>query len=255
MLTTLTTDFGDQDFYAAALKGSILSRCAEANLIDVSHRVAPLDIVEAAFFVRNVWPKFPPATVHVIAVHVFYASKIRYLALKKEGQIFLAPDNGVLSLLFEKIENDELRELDFEVDKPFSMGETFAAAIAHLSKNLPFETVGMPVKTHAQRIAFQPVESKNSIRGTVIHVDHFENATLNIPRETFEKVGRGRPFSLFFKRNDPIQQLSSHYADATVGEPMCLFNSAGLLEIAVSMGRAASLLGLKKEDIVQVDFH
>jgi S-adenosylmethionine hydrolase len=78
--------------------------------------------------------------------------------------------------------------------------------------------------------------------------------TLNIPKDLFEKVRNGRKFALFFKRNDPITRLSQHYTDVPVGETLCLFNFAEFLEIAVSMGKASSLLGLKLDDMVQVDF-
>jgi hypothetical protein len=88
----------------------------------------------------------------------------------------------------------------------------------------------------------------------VIHVDNFENVVVNIRREIFESAANGRPFSLYFKRNDPITQLSGNYCDVAVGEQLCLFNVAGFLEIAVNMGRAATLFGLKVEDVVEVVF-
>ena len=87
-----------------------------------------------------------------------------------------------------------------------------------------------------------------------VHVDNFENVVVNIRREVFEKTLNGRDFSLFFKRNDPITKLSGNYCDVPVGEQLCLFNAAGFLEIAVNMGKAATLLGLKVEDVVEVSF-
>jgi S-adenosylmethionine hydrolase len=92
------------------------------------------------------------------------------------------------------------------------------------------------------------------ICGTVIHVDNFENVVVNIHRETFEKTLNGRAFSLLFKRNDPITRLSGNYCDVSMGEQLCLFNAAGFLEIAVNMGKASTLLGLKMEDVVEVVF-
>ena len=61
-------------------------------------------------------------------------------------------------------------------------------------------------------------------------------------------------FNFFFKRHDPIVQLSRNYHDAPIGETLCLFNDAAYLTIAINMGKAASLLGLKMDDMVQVDF-
>ena len=77
---------------------------------------------------------------------------------------------------------------------------------------------------------------------------------VNIRRELFEQVGQNREFALYFKRHDPITQLSLHYNDVPIGETLCLFNSADYLEIAINMGKAGSLLGLKMEDTIQIDF-
>ena len=88
----------------------------------------------------------------------------------------------------------------------------------------------------------------------MVYIDKFENVILNIQRELFERIGGGRPFELFFKRHSPIVELSVNHYDVTVGEMLCRFNSADLLEIAINMDKAASLLGMKVEDTVQVDF-
>lgn len=252
---SLTTDFGRRDFYAAVLKAAILQRQPTACLVDITHEIENFDILRAAFLVKNAWPSFPLGTVHIIAVNNFYAPDFRFLAVERDGHFFLAPDNGVLSLIFENLTAPELRVLDFSFDSPMPLRDVFADAVGHLALGIDFEKIGSPVDDFAQRIHFQPVTTPNLIRGAVMHIDFFENVVVNISRETFEKVANGRSFSLHFRRNDPITRLSKNYADATVGEPLCHFNSAGLLEIAVNMGRAATLFGLKMEDLVQVDFH
>ena len=96
--------------------------------------------------------------------------------------------------------------------------------------------------------------STAQIRGSVIYVDHYENVIVNVQKELFERVRNGRHFQLFFKRHDPITQLSRQYHDVSIGETLCLFNDAGYLTIAINMGKAASLLGLKLDDMVQIDF-
>jgi S-adenosyl-L-methionine hydrolase (adenosine-forming) len=99
----------------------------------------------------------------------------------------------------------------------------------------------------------QPVISQNQIRGSVIHIDNYDNVILNITRDLFQKISKNRPFQLYFKRHDPITQLSNYYNDVPIGETLCLFNS-DYLEIAINMGKAAELLGLKIEDTVQINF-
>jgi S-adenosylmethionine hydrolase len=136
----------------------------------------------------------------------------------------------------------------------FSVKNVFAEAVKRLTSGEPFAEIGMSPMPLLERITIQPVITPTRICGTVIHVDNFENVVVNIHRETFEKTLNGRAFSLLFKRNDPITRLSGNYCDVSMGEQLCLFNAAGFLEIAVNMGKASTLLGLKMEDVVEVVF-
>ncbi|MCB9314528.1 MAG: SAM-dependent chlorinase/fluorinase [Lewinellaceae bacterium] len=251
-IITLTTDFGTRDYYAGALKGALLRHSPDVQLIDLSHSITGFDIVQAAFVVGNAYPEFPEGSIHLIAVNCCYAGDFRFVAVRSHGHYFLAPDNGVLTLLFEQLTDSDIRALPPTEDLHFPVKNTFALAAQHLASGKPFEELGEPAGSLLQRITLQPVHTPTRIRGTVIHVDNFENAVVNIRRERFEQTVQGQPFSLFFKRNDPITELSKSYADVPVGAPLCLFNSAGYLEIAVNMGKAATLLGLKVEDVVEV---
>lgn len=253
-LVTLTTDFGTQDFYAGALKGALLSRSPEVRLVDISHDVKPFDIVQGAFVLQNVWREFPAGTIHLIAVNCVYDEGYRFVAARREEHFFLAPDNGLLTLLFQNIAPADLRNLPADPAEHFAVKNIFASAVAHLAAGKSFDDLGEFAAPLLERISIQPVITPGRIRGTVIHVDNFENVVVNIHREVFEKAQNGRDFSLFFKRNDPITKLSGNYCDVAPGEQLCLFNSAGLLEIAVNMGKAATLLGLKVEDVVEVVF-
>lgn len=253
-IVTLTTDFGDQDYYAGALKGALLYRQPALNLVDITHRIKPFDIVQGAFVLQNVWPEFPKGSIHVLAVNCFYDPAFRFVVARKSGHFFLAPDNGLLSLLFGNLPAEDVFELEKPSGNHFPMKEVFAAAVSHLTEQQPFEDIGSPAGSLPDRITLQPVITPTRIRGTVLYIDNFENAVINLRQDLFEKVSNGRGFSLFFKRNDPITQLSQHYCDVPVGEPLCIFNAAGFLEIAINMGKAASLLGLKPEEVVEIVF-
>jgi S-adenosyl-L-methionine hydrolase (adenosine-forming) len=253
-VVTLTTDFGTQDYYVGALKGALLSHAPELPLVDISHDVKPFDIVQGAFVVANIWREFPENTIHLIGVNCVYQPDFRFVALRHEGHYFIAPDNGLLTILFQNIDQNNLRTLPADPKEHFAVKKVFAETLAHFAQNKPFETLGEHPAPLLERISIQPVITPTRIRGTVIHVDNFENVVVNIRRETFEKALNGREFSLFFKRNDPITKLSGNYCDVPTGEQLCLFNAADFLEIAVNMGKAASLLGLKVEDVVEVVF-
>ncbi|MCF8245721.1 MAG: SAM-dependent chlorinase/fluorinase [Saprospiraceae bacterium] len=250
-IVTLTTDFGLFDNYVALLKGALLRQSPNLQIVDISHNVRPYDIVQGAFVLKNTYPSFPVGTIHIITVNNS-PEGMSLICLQHEGQIFIGPDNGIFSLVFSKMPN--AFRLDYDKQSPFPIQQTLANTVQHLAAGQPLHEVGFPAGETVQRIALQPVLSHSQIRGSVIYVDHYENVVINIPKDLFEKVQNGRKFALFFKRNDPITHLSRHYTDVPVGDTLCLFNAAGFLEIAVSMGKASSLLGLKLDDMVQVDF-
>ncbi len=250
-IVTLTTDFGLEDYYVAQLKGVLLSHACPLQIIDISHKVKPYDIVQGAFVLKNSFACFPVGTIHIITVNNSVEG-MSLICFKQDGQFFIGPDNGIFTLIFAEL--SEVRRLDFNEAADFPIQITIAKTLKLLASGASLEDIGSPAGEIAQRIALQPVLSHSHIRGSVIYVDHYENVVINIPVELFEKVRNGRQFALYFKRNDPISTVSRHYTDVPVGETLCLFNSAGFLEIAVSMGKASSLLGLKLDDMIQVDF-
>lgn len=251
---TLTTDFGNHDFYAGALHGAVLRHCPDARVVVISHDIKAFDIVQGAYIVQQTWREFPEGSIHLIAVHCVYDTHFRFLAARRDGHYFLAPDNGLLSLLAPEWPAADLRALPHGPANAFSVKSVFAETTAFLLSGQAWENLGAPAGELLQRIRIQPVITRQRIRGTIIHIDNFENAIVNITLAEFERARQDREFSLHFRRNDPIAQLSNNYCDVPVGEPLCLFNSAGYLEIAVNLGRAATLLGLKIDDVVEVVF-
>ena len=254
-LITLITDFGNRDSYAGALKGALMRHCPDARIVDISHYIEPYNIVHAAFVAGNTWSEFPDGTIHLIAVNCVYDTSFRFILARHAGHYFLAPDNGVLTLLFdEPLLPNDLRLLNIATEEHFPVKNIFAEAVGRLAAEQPFETIGDFAPPLLQRIGIRPVITPDRIRGTVIHIDNFDNVIVNIRRETLARVAGSRSFSLYFKRHDPITRLSTNYCDVPAGEQLCLFNSAGYLEIAINMDRAATLLGLKVEDVVEIVF-
>lgn len=253
-IVTLTSDFGTKDYYVGVIKGTLLSKTPSLNIVDITHDVKNYDIVQAAYILKNTYHSFPKGSIHILSVNNIYSKKMSFIAIKKDDYYFIGPNNGVFSLLFEdKIE--QAYKLDYNTKLDFPLKHTFAAAVSHIANGLPFNEIGLPEKKITERITLQPVISKSQIRGSVIHIDNYENVVVNITKELFNRVRKRRKFSLYFKRNDAIVKLSRQYYDVPVGETLCLFNSAGYLEIAINMGKASSLLGLNVDDTIQIDFH
>ena len=98
-IITLTTDFGEKDYYVAALKGKILSLKSDANIIDISHQISSYNIKHAALVLANSFFHFPKNSVHIIGVLSMYSKNSRYLAIKHSGHYFIGPDNGIFHLI------------------------------------------------------------------------------------------------------------------------------------------------------------
>lgn len=250
---TLITDFGDKDYYSGMLKGTLLSAHSELHLVDITHNIPNYDIVQAAFVLKNAYPFFPKGTIHLVSVNNFYNNQSAFLVIEHDGHFFVGADNGIFSLVF-NVKIETVVELNYQGRGTGEVNKIFSEAIAALAKGIPTLEIGRPLDQITERITFQPVIKPNQIIGSVIHVDNYENVITNITKELFERVANQRSFSLFFKRHDPINQLSWHYFDVPIGEPLCLFNSSGYLEIAINLGKASSLLGLNTDDTVQLEF-
>lgn len=252
-IVTITSDFGWHDFYLPVLKGAILTQNDQINLVDITHDIEPYDIVQAAYIFKNTWHHFPKGSIHLISVNNYYQKECRYLTCEYDGHFFIAPDNGLFSLIFDDT-FPALFELSLPEGDNFPLVSAYANAIGKLSNALPMEEIGQSTEEKLERITLRPVVSPNQIRGSVIHIDRYGNVITNIPKTLFEEVQNNRNFKLYFKRHDPIKRLSNHYHDVGIGELLCLFNHAQQLEIAVNMGEASTLFGLQVEDTIQIDF-
>lgn len=251
---TITSDFGWQDYYLAAIKGHLLCQTLQYPLVDITHNIESHDIVQAAFIFKNAWKNFPKGSIHLISVKNFYGEKKRFLIFQKQGHYFVGPDNGLFSLVFENWPDEPVYQLEPDETTHYAVKELFGKAVQQISNKKDLKELRGPLKDVVKGITFQPVITKNEIRGSVIYVDRYENVIVNISQVLFEQMLGDRDFQVNFKRHDPLRQICEHYYDVPVGEPLCLFNSSGYLELAINMGKASSLLGLEVEDAVHISF-
>lgn len=252
-IITLTTDYGLKDNYVAILKGHLLNSNPSLHIVDISHNIEKYDIVQAAYLLRNSYDSFPKGSIHIASVKNYPDNRKCFLAIRYDGHYFIGPDNGIFSLMFGLMKGD-MYELEFDIRPRFPLSALYTKAVQHLASGRPFNEIGIPVDAIEEKVSLKAVTTKDQIRGSVIHVDDYENVVVNIDREKFNEIGKARSFHIYFKRNNPIRKLVNNYSDVPIGEVLCLFNSAEMLEIAVNMGKASSLLGLKKEDGIEVQF-
>lgn len=250
---TLITDSGKDHFIVGRLKGLLYGGVEDARVVDITHEIDHFNMVDAAFQLETSFRYFPRGSIHLVSVNTYYDDPSIWIAFEKEGHFFIGPNNGMFSLLF-PLEEGEVFEIGNSQSNGKWPGEVLCDAAVRLANEGGLEEYS-PCTDIEQRINLQPVVGEKEIRGTVVYIDEFENVMTNITHEVYEKVRKGRQFALYFKRFDPITHLSHHYAEEEIGDTLCRFNSLGYLEIAIHLGKAASALGLKMNDTVQIEFY
>jgi len=253
-IVTLTTDFGIKDYYVAMLKGNFLKQASEIQIIDISHSISTHDIVEGSFYIKNAYRHFPQGTIHVALVQSFSENSKRIIAFKKDNYIFIGPDNGLFSLIFDDINLIEKYEVEVDNVKSNVLHDIISHAVGHLAIGKDIKDLGSKIDDIQVKIGLRPVITKSNIRATIMHVDHFGNVIVNLSKAVFEKERGGRKFLIYYKGRDQIETISNHYSDGEIGDVVCFFNSAGYLEIAINMGNAHEMLSLRKNETIQIDF-
>lgn len=255
-IITLTTDLGHKDFYLAVLKGSIYTQLPDVQVVDISHEVADYNIAQAAFIVKNSYTYFPKRSVHVIGIDCDYSVSSRYLAMAYDGHYFIAADNGLFSLLLDG-QPTKMVEIDIRGDgrsQHFPLKDIMARAACHLANGGLLDSLGRQTSKMEEKKLLQPVKEPALLKGSVIYIDAYQNAITNITLLMFNEIKADRRFQIRFRRSESINRISLHYNDVPEGEKLCLFGISNHLEIAINKGKAASLLGLRLNEVVAIDF-
>ncbi len=257
-IIALTTDFGVRDGFVGMMKGVMLGINPDARIVDLIHEIPPQDITAAAFLVGVAWPYFPAGTTHLVVVDPGVGSGRRALAIQCGEQYFVAPDNGVLSELFNAFPKSRAYELanwDFFLDKvsrTFHGRDLFAPVTAHISKGLPLNELG-PVIDDPVRLDYsRAARTTDGIEGEIRYIDHFGNCMTNIAEEFFNDAMIDEASYFVRCRRQKLALGTEAYADAEPGDPLAIFNSFGVLEIAVNQGSAADRLKLRVGDKVTI---
>jgi len=262
-IITLLTDFGNRDEYVGLMKGVILSINPTVTIVDITHQIDPQDIVQAAYAIDATYRYFPSGTVHLIVVDPGVGTGRSLLAFEMQKQYFVAPDNGVLTLLFNEDDVTALVRLtnsDFFLDtvsRTFHGRDIIAPVGAHISEGVGLHQLGDEIAA-ANAVRLENIHPRLSdageITGTIVAVDHFGNLISNIDYQTLTRVAQGIP------KNKIRIQIGSHtidglyqaYDNVRPNSPLGLIGSRGYLEIAVNKGNAARILNGKKGDTVRV---
>ncbi len=256
-IITLTTDLGIKDYYVSAIKGSILKILPQATIVDITHQIAPFDILQASFILKNAYKEFPEGTIHLIGINSEVNNKVKHFAIEMNQHFFVGADNGIFSLMFDSSPTKTiLLGNSLPTDSPsFPAKDILVRTACYIAEKGEIDTLGKAGPLLVERKLLQPIINEKSIRGNVIFVDGYENVITNITRELFDGVSKNRKFNVFFRNSDyDVNKVSLRYNDVPEGEMLIMYGSTGYLEIAINKGRASGLLGLKPGDTIRIEF-
>lgn len=254
-IITLITDFGLQDGYVGVMKGVMANINPLANVIDISNTIAAQDIFQAAFVLNKSYNYFPKGTIHVVVVDPGVGSDRKILCLKTEDYLFLAPDNGVLSLVITKEGSPSIREVTNgkfflpTISNTFHGRDVFAPVAAHLSNGVNHKELGERVEKIKKIDLPKPILSPDGkLTAEIIYVDSFGNLITNVNEKVVDrmKVGLERVSITMGRRR--ISGICNSYTDVGDNEALAIFGSSGYLEISVNRGSAGDVFKLKKGD-------
>lgn len=250
---TLTSDFGYQDHYVAAVKAHLLQHCPQVAIVDISHGIEPLNIAQGAHVLKAVYQTFPVKSVHIFAVDGPTAAA-KHIAFRWADHYFVGCDNGFAGLLTAE-DIGECVDISAAADQQllFPAQTLYAPVAAQLVQGAALQAVGSSSPTPQKLIARQPRRMPRQIIGHIAHVDHYGNLVSNITQAAFAQQCQGQRFEIRFA-SESVYTLHTHYTQVSPGDCVCLFNSLSLLEIAIHQGHAATLLGMQVGSPVAISF-
>jgi S-adenosylmethionine hydrolase len=260
-IVTFTTDFGLKDTFVGEMKGAALSVHPGLTLVDLTHEVPAHDITAGAVYLKMGYRAFPPGTVHVAVVDPGVGTSRRGLAVRTEDHYFVAPDNGILSLVLRDEPAGEARVLEAghykrpSVSSTFEGRDVFAPVAAWIARGIKLENLGPPAGRLVDlNLPIARLERGRPSAVRVLLVDRFGNVMLNVSRRDLEPLFPGAEGAALEVRTPrgTVTDFRRTYRERESTDPFLLFNSADFLELAVLTGRASDRLALNPGDEVEL---
>ena len=257
-LIALLSDFGTRDHYAGVMKGVILTICPDATIVDLSHDLPAHDVLFASLELAATFKYFPAGTIFVAVIDPGVGTTRRGLAAEAGDWRFVAPDNGVLTAVFQQVPPKRVVELTERryarptVSRTFEGRDRFAPAAAFIAKGTQLPAFGRAITDYHQLAIPQPMLDGSVLRGCVVRIDRFGNVVTNLDRRSCERLADTHHGLQLTVGGQSIGRLVSTYADIAPGEIGALFGSTDHLECAAQAASAADQLGVRVGDQVEL---
>ena len=253
----LLSDFGSRDHYVGTMKGVLLSICPDVTLVDITHDIAPHDVLDGALELAAAYKFFPAGTIFLAVVDPGVGSIRRGIAAEAGDYRFVCPDNGLLTAVARDLPPKKVVELTERryarptVSRTFEGRDRFAPAAAWLAKGIQLAALGRNVPEIQRLDIPQAVVDDDEMRGAVLRIDRFGNLVTNLERKAVERFSREGAVQIA-AGGATVGRLVATYAEIQPGEVCALFGSTDHLELAANAGSAADALGLSRGAVVHI---
>ncbi len=260
-IITLTTDFGGSDHFVGTMRGVILAVNPAVQIVDLCNAVNSFDLLDAALTLAQAYRYFPADTIHLVVVDPGVGSPRRPLLVTTSKHYFIAPDNGVLSLVMEQEERVSVRHITAEhyflrpLSNTFHGRDIFAPCAGWMSKGVEAEKFGDEITDYVRFSLPKPKPvAANALKGAVLKVDKFGNLITNLTPQNAPAVFASDAKLKITVGTAPVAGLRSSYAEGQPAELFALLNSMGFLEIACNRGAASQVAKAGRGAEVLVEF-
>ncbi|MDW5289800.1 SAM-dependent chlorinase/fluorinase [Formosa sp. PL04] len=273
-IITLTTDFGEKDHFAGAIKGAIYSELNDVRIVDISHSISPFSIPEAAYIIQNAYTSFPKGTIHIIGIDAELNPENKHIAVLLDGHYFICANNGIMSMICTEINPERIVQINIHenIVSSFPVLDVFVKVACHIARGGTLDVIGKRIEDIKPIQNLKPYvnEEQSQIIGSIIYIDNYGNVITNIKRKFFENIQKGRTYKIS-ARNHSFNTIYNKYSEVVdftkpasdrqaEGKGLVVFNSSNYLEIAIyksnttTVGGASTLMGLKLMDTITVNF-
>ncbi|MDR0763542.1 MAG: SAM-dependent chlorinase/fluorinase [Bacteroidales bacterium] len=271
-IVTLISDWQDNDYYIAAVKGRLISYIPDVTIVDITHKVPRGDLVASAYLLRNAYHNFPKGAIHIIGIMDIESKKSPHIVVNYDGHYFIGADNGQFHDIFshEPEQVFEITSYQEGTSFTFPSRDRFPIVAASIINDNDLSKIGVPSALRARSKEPFPMytrkkENEIIFDVPVLYVDAAGNTVLNITREIFSHNLKEYPFfsikiGVFYSERDMkrellrIDKISEAYQDVDNGSGCALFLDNGYLELSINNGSFQELAGLDMYSTVKIEF-
>lgn len=251
-IVTLTTDWGDHQFFSGMVKGALCSLIGNVRIMDITHHVTQFNVQDAAFIVKRACTGFPSGTIHLIDV----ASQPPFIVVKAYDQYYLCCDNGLPQEVFgDNI--DEICSITYNPNQSgtFASYAVFPKIAAKLASGATLTDVGQPygLKNRLSASHYEPL-SEGSYKVYIRFIDSYGNAYLGLSEDEFEALRQGRRFYFDVRSAYVREKMEAYYDNPPSLDSNRRFrltvSASGNMELSISGASFSQLMGRKANESV-----